>query len=84
VIGSSLDIPTAEVDVADEDGPTGHARICCRSKPTGEQRQATRGARRLPGLLVGPGPSVTAQDPAHDLAFGLLGVPPDLYLIRNV
>jgi hypothetical protein len=31
---------------------------CCRSKPTGEQRQATRGAERLQGLLVGPGPSV--------------------------
>jgi hypothetical protein len=31
---------------------------CCRSKPTGEQRQATRGAGRLPGLLLGPGPSV--------------------------
>jgi hypothetical protein len=27
-------------------------------KPTGEQRQATRGAGRLPGRLVGPGPSV--------------------------
>jgi hypothetical protein len=32
--------------------------ICCRSKPTGEQRHATGGAGRLPGLLVGPGPSV--------------------------
>jgi hypothetical protein len=32
--------------------------MCCRSKPTGEQRQATRGAGRLLGLLVGPGPSV--------------------------
>jgi hypothetical protein len=32
--------------------------ICCRLKPTGEQRQATRGAGRLPGLLVGPSPSV--------------------------
>jgi hypothetical protein len=31
---------------------------CCRSKPTGEQRQATRGAGRLPGRLAGPGPSV--------------------------
>jgi hypothetical protein len=30
---------------------------CCQSKPIGEQRQATRGAGRLPGLLVGPGPS---------------------------
>jgi hypothetical protein len=30
----------------------------CWSKPAGEQRQATRGAGRLPGLLVGLGPSV--------------------------
>ena len=26
-----------KVDVVDEDGPTGRARMCCRSKPTGEQ-----------------------------------------------
>jgi hypothetical protein len=45
-------------DEVDEEGPTGRARMCCRSKPTGEQRQATRGAGRLPGRLVGPGPSV--------------------------
>jgi hypothetical protein len=32
--------------------------MCCPSKPTAEQRQATRGAGRLLGLLVGPGPSV--------------------------
>jgi hypothetical protein len=58
VIESSLIIPSAEVDVVDEDGPTGCARMCCRSKLAGEQRQATRGAGRLPGLLVGSGPSV--------------------------
>jgi hypothetical protein len=34
------------------------AAPCCQSKPTGEQRPATRGAGRLPGLLVGPDPSV--------------------------
>jgi hypothetical protein len=45
-------------DEVDEECPTGRARMCCRSKPTGEQRQATRGAGRLPGRLVGPGPSV--------------------------
>jgi hypothetical protein len=60
VIGSSLVLPSAEVDVVDEDGPTGRARMCCRSKPTGEQRQATREAGRLSGLLVGPGPSVNS------------------------
>jgi hypothetical protein len=42
----------------DEEGPTGRARMCCRSKPAGGQRQATRGAGRRPGRLVGPGPSV--------------------------
>jgi hypothetical protein len=26
----------AEVDVVDEDSPTGRAKMCCRSKPTGE------------------------------------------------
>jgi hypothetical protein len=41
-----------------EDGPIRRARICCQSKPAGEQRQATRGAGRLPGLLVGLDPSV--------------------------
>jgi hypothetical protein len=34
---------------------------CCRSKSTGEQRQATRGAGRLPGLLVGPDPSINGS-----------------------
>jgi hypothetical protein len=31
-----------------------------------------------------PVPRSTAQDPAHDLPSGLLGVPPTLYLIRKV
>jgi hypothetical protein len=58
---------------------------CCRSKPTGEQRQATRGAGRLPGLLVGPGPSVNGPRVRHTPWLGeVLGVPPDLYLIRKV
>jgi hypothetical protein len=37
IIGSSLDILMVEVDVVDEDGPTGRARMCCRSKPTSEK-----------------------------------------------
>jgi hypothetical protein len=78
MIESFLVIPTTEVDVVDKDGPTGRARTCCPSKPTGEQRQATRGAGRLLELLVALVPPSTAQDPAHDLASGLLGVPPDL------
>jgi hypothetical protein len=28
-------------DEVDEEGPTGRARMCCRSKPAGGQRQAT-------------------------------------------
>ena len=35
--------------VAEKSGPTGRARMCCRSKPTGEQRRATRRAGRLLG-----------------------------------
>jgi hypothetical protein len=59
--------------------------LCCRSKPTGEQRQATRGAGRLPGLLVGPSPSVNGPRVQHTPWLGeVLGVPPDLYLIRKV
>jgi hypothetical protein len=58
---------------------------CCRSKPTGEQRQATRGAGRLPGLLAGSGPSVNGPEVQHTPWLGeVLGVPPDLYLIRKV
>ena len=29
-----FDIPTAEVDVVDVEGPTGRARMCCWPKPT--------------------------------------------------
>jgi hypothetical protein len=58
VIGSSLVMPSAELDVVDEGGPTGCARMCCRSKLTDEQRQATREAGKLLGLLVGPDASV--------------------------
>jgi hypothetical protein len=60
-------------------------RYCCRSKPTGEQRQATRGAGRLPGLLVDPGPWINGPEVRHTLWLEkVLGVPPDLYLIRKV
>jgi hypothetical protein len=59
--------------------------MCCRSKPTGEQRQATRGAGRLPALLVVPGPSVNGLEIQHTPWLGeVLGVPLDLYLIRKV
>jgi hypothetical protein len=59
--------------------------MCCRSKPTGEQRQATREAGRLPGLLVGPGPLINGPEVWHTPRLGeVLGVAPDLYLIRKV
>jgi hypothetical protein len=59
--------------------------MCCRSKPIGEQRQATREAGRLPRRLVGPGPSVNGPEVRHTPWLDeMLGVPPDLYLIREV
>jgi hypothetical protein len=84
VIGSSLVISPTEVDgvdeddEVDEDGPTGRARMCCRSKPAGEQRQATRGAGRLSELLVGPGPSVNVLKSGTRPGVWVAGVPPDL------
>jgi hypothetical protein len=89
VIGSSLAIPSTaadgveeddKVDEDDEDGdecPTGHARMCCRLKPAGEQRQPTRGAGRLPGLLVGPDPSVNGPRSSTHPGLESLGMPPD-------
>jgi hypothetical protein len=53
-------------------------RPCCRSKPTGEQRQATRGAGWLTGLLVGPGPSVNGPRSGTSSGFWVASVPPDL------
>jgi hypothetical protein len=37
----AVKVDVVDEDVVDEDGPTRRARMCCRSKPTGEQRQAT-------------------------------------------
>jgi hypothetical protein len=31
-----VDADDVDGDEVDEDGPTGRARMCCRSKPTGE------------------------------------------------
>jgi hypothetical protein len=49
-----LNIPTAEVDVVDVEGPTGCARMCCRPKPTDGHRQATREPGGPEPLSVGP------------------------------
>jgi hypothetical protein len=63
VTGSPFDIPTAEVDVVDVEGPTGRARMCCpigrarmccRPKPTDGCRQATRELGGPEPLSVGP------------------------------
>jgi hypothetical protein len=51
---SPFDIPTVEVDVVDVEGPTGRARMCYRSKPTDERRQATREPGGPEPLSVGP------------------------------
>jgi hypothetical protein len=58
-------------DVVDEVGPIGRARMCCQSKPTGEQRQATRGAGRLPERLAGPGPSFNGPESGTRPGFGI-------------
>ena len=57
---------------------------CCLPKPTGEQRRATRRAGRLPGLLVGPGPSGNGPQCSGTHPDGRKGMPPDLYLVRKV
>jgi hypothetical protein len=54
VTGSPFDIPMAEVDVVDVEGPTGHPRMCCRPKPTDECRQATRESGGPEPLSVRP------------------------------
>jgi hypothetical protein len=54
VTGSPFNIPTVEVDVVDVEGPTGHARMCCRPKPTDGRRQATREPGGPKPLSVGP------------------------------
>src|SRR4051812_33408744 len=84
-VRSSSAIAAADVDAVAVVGPTGRARMCCLPKPTGEQRRATRRAGRLPGLLVGPGPSDNGPQLRHARVLVLLqGVPPDLYLVRKV
>jgi hypothetical protein len=55
VTGSPFDILTAEVDIVDVEGPTGHARMCCRPKCTDRCRQATREPGGPEPLSVSPG-----------------------------
>jgi hypothetical protein len=78
VIGSSLVIPSAEVDVVDEDGPIGRAECVVGKNPpasSNRQHEEPGGSRDCWWVPV---PRSTAQNPAHDLSSGLLGVPPDL------
>ena len=73
------------MDVVAEKCPTRRARMCCRSKPTGEQRQATRRAGRSPGRWQALLPRRRPAIPSRARRFrGKPGVPPDLYPIRKV
>jgi hypothetical protein len=54
VTGPPFDIPMAEIDIVGVEGPTGHARMCCRPKPTDWCRQATREQGGSEPLSVGP------------------------------
>jgi hypothetical protein len=44
----------AEIDVVGVEGPTRHAKMCCRLKPPDGHRQATREPGGLEPLSVGP------------------------------
>ena len=62
-----------------------HIEYCCRSKPTGEQRQATRRAGRSLGRWQALLPRRRPAIPSRARRFrGKPGVPPDLYPIRRV
>jgi hypothetical protein len=76
-------IPQAHAEGGDEDETQASSFLHQRSvevhllsvKPTGEQQQATRGAGRLPGLLVAPSPS--ANGPGS-------GIRPGIWVARHV
>jgi hypothetical protein len=65
VTGSPFDIPIVEVGVADIEGPTGHARMCCRPKLTNGRRRATRESGGPEPLSIGPAARMRPEVEVH-------------------
>jgi hypothetical protein len=87
VVDDVVEVVNEVVDVVNEvvdEVPLGVPECVVGQNPPASS-EATRGAGRLPGLLVDPGPSVNGLEVRHTPWLGeVLGVPPDLYLIREV
>jgi hypothetical protein len=68
----------AEVNVVDEEVPLGVLECVVGQNPPASSDRQHEEPGGSQDCWWAPVPRSTAQDPAHDLASGLLGVPPDL------